>query len=216
MRKIEYVEPEGPFVLLSMGMDGYEEPDLWDLKENEITVFHILARIKHEMDLARQRTGKDYYPFGTAKAFTGTRNKFVEKYGKRDIPILFTLNSKDEKNLNRNGTTRPSIEKLLAPSLGWRKLFDVPSRPRPYRRRTKFETIPDEIHTGGDPTGRQKYYGLRISGLQCFDFRRETEYKASGVMCELMRTGVQFSSSSVRKIVRLFPSPPWLPNTNKA
>ena len=69
MKKMQYVAtPEKPFVLFSMGLDGYEgESELWDLsgQGEQVTVYHILVRIRHEMDQLKRRTGEDFYLFGT-------------------------------------------------------------------------------------------------------------------------------------------------------
>jgi hypothetical protein len=97
MAKPAYVPtPKPPFVLFSMGLDGFTgECDLWDVPEDDVSVYHILVRIKHEMELLKKRTGGDFYVFGTHKKFLGPRKKIIENYAKKPIDILFTVNLSD-------------------------------------------------------------------------------------------------------------------------
>jgi hypothetical protein len=101
MAKTEYITvPEGrSFVLFSMGLDGHNgDCELWDVPNDEVSVYHILVRIAHEMALLKTRTGEDFYLFGTGKNFVNPRDKIIENYGTVSIDILFTVNQKDEEN----------------------------------------------------------------------------------------------------------------------
>lgn len=55
MANSEYIgSPKSPFVLLSMGLRGFEgERGLWNLPEDKVGVYHILVRIKHELELLK-------------------------------------------------------------------------------------------------------------------------------------------------------------------
>ncbi len=141
-----------------MGLRGYEgERELWKVPGDQITVYHILVRIKHEMDLLRKRTGHDHYLFGTHMAFVAPRHKFVENYGKIPIDILFTVNVSDLGRLD--GVEEPSCEDLLRSSRGWRKMINVDDG--------HSQRIPDEIHLWGGDTSR-RYYGLAMSNFRYF------------------------------------------------
>lgn len=141
-----------------MGLLGYEgECELWNVPDAQITVYHILVRIKHEMELLKKRTGRDFYLFGTQRPFVAPRHKFVENYGKTPIDILFTVNVSDLRRLD--GVEEPSPQHLSRSSKGWRKMVNVDDG---HSRR-----IPEEIHLwGGDPSRR--YYGLAMSNFRYY------------------------------------------------
>lgn len=159
MTRTKYVaSPKGPFVLFSMGLPGFEgEYDLWNLPAKQITVYHILVRIKHEMDLLRQRTGEDFYLFGTSsKNFLKRREEIEEEFGRdRSIDILFTVNQRDRFLIE--GIREPSPKDLKRSSLGWRKMVELDTN--------AVRSIPREIHLWG---GGRPYYGLRIAEFQYF------------------------------------------------
>jgi hypothetical protein len=159
MTKPEYIiPPQRPFVLFSTGLDGYEgEHDLWDLPGEKITVYHVLVRIKHEMELLKERTGRDFYLFGTSKNFVRARQKLIDNYGRSPIDIFFTVNLSDLGKLDR--IEMPSPEKVKRSSRRWRTMVNVENG--------QSEAIPDEIHLWGDDS-RRAYYGLSIASLQVF------------------------------------------------
>jgi hypothetical protein len=160
MSKSQLIDsPKGPFVLFSMGLHGYEgERDLWNVPEKDINVYHILVRIKHEMDSLRKRTGKDFYLFGTQKKFEGPKKKFIEKYGEIPMPILFTVNCNDHAKMEN--AEEPCVTKLKRnSSRGWRKMIDVDNR--------KSSPIPQEIRLWGAYAG-MPYHGFSIEGFEYY------------------------------------------------
>jgi len=175
MEKLSYITaPKGPFVLFSMGLDGYEgEYDLWNLPspDERITVYHIIVRIRHEMDLLKRRTGKDFYLFGTHKAFVGPRKKIIENYGKRPIDILFTVNRKDEDRLRT--IQEPSPAALATSPKGWRKMVDVESG--------HSQRVPEEIHLWG-ARAASAYYGLCLADFRYFK-PNERRYLSGKHLC---------------------------------
>ena len=161
MKKMQYVAtPEKPFVLFSMGLDGYEgESELWDLsgQGEQVTVYHILVRIRHEMDQLKRRTGEDFYLFGTHKAFMGPRKKIIETFGKRPIDILFTVNRKDECRLAN--LSEPNPGNAICSRKRWRTMVDVDNG--------HSKAIPEEINLWGWP-GASAYYGLSLANFRYF------------------------------------------------
>lgn len=149
--------PQHPFVLFSMGLGGYEgECDLWSLPKTEITVYHVLARIKHEMKLLGKRTGDDFYLFGTSRKFVGAKEKFVGEYGEIPIDVFFTVNLRDLDRLP--GLDEPSPEHVKRSPRRWRTMVNEDTN--------RSEPIPKEIHLWGEPD--KAYYGLSIASLQVF------------------------------------------------
>jgi hypothetical protein len=144
-----------------MGLHGYEgEFELWNVPK--VNVYHILCRIKHEMQLVRERTGKDFYVFGTSKKFLEPRRKLIENYGNEPVDILFTVNLSDLAGLG-DIEEEPCPDDLKASSKGWRKVVDLENR--------RSKSIPEEIHTWGSP-GR-RFYGLSIAKFQYFSPKQE-------------------------------------------
>jgi hypothetical protein len=179
MGKPQYIAtPNGPFVLFSMGLDGYEgECDLWNLPspDEEVTVYHIIVRIRHEMDLLKRRTGEDFYLFGTHKAFVGPRKKIIENYGKRPIDILFTVNRKDEDRLKN--VREPDPENVTCSSKRWRKMVN--------RETGHSEAIPEEINLWGWP-GVSAYYGLCLAKFRYFR-PNEQRYLSGRHLCHYLQ-----------------------------
>lgn len=174
-----------------MGLRGYEgERGLWGVPGDQITVYHILVRIKHEMELLRKRTGQDFYLFGTQKAFVAPRHKFVENYGRIPIDIHFTVNVSDLGRLE--GVEEPSPKDLLRSSKGWRKMVNVDDG---HSRR-----IPDEIHLWGGDTSR-RYYGLAMSNFRYFHPCEERFLKGDHLFYYLqespLKTWVQFTMGTL-------------------
>ena len=164
MTKPEFIpRPKGPFVLFSMGLDGYEgEYKMWNAPEEEIGVYHILVRIKHEMELLKERTGRDFYVFGTHMKVLGPIKKLIEKYGRKPIDVLFAVNLKDLAGLEKIKV--PRSKDLKVSSRGWRRMVNVDSG--------QSKRIPEEIHTwGGNPN--LPFYGLRIAELQYFSPKQQ-------------------------------------------
>jgi hypothetical protein len=161
MTKMKYViPPSRPFVLFSMGLDGYEgESELWNVPRpaGTLTVYHILVRIKHEMSLLRQRTGEDFYLFGTHKNFAKAGNRFVEDYGRHPIDILFTVNSKDESRLT--GLQEPCNASIVSSPQRWRRMVS--------QEEGQSRAIPKEINLWGWDD-KKAYYGLRLAKFRCF------------------------------------------------
>jgi hypothetical protein len=152
------LNPRRPFVLFSMGLKDYEgEYELWTVPDEEITVYHILVRIKHEMELLRKRTGRDFYLFGTHKHFVGPKTKLVEHCGKGPIDILFTVNLSDLARLE--GIDVPSPKNVQCSPRRWRTMVTVDT--------DQAEPIPKEIHLWGQST-RRAYYGLSIASFRYF------------------------------------------------
>lgn len=172
----EYISlPRRPFVLFSMGLDGYEgECDLWDLPHDEITAYHVLVRIRHEMELLRRRTGDDFYLFGTSKALVGAKEKFVNQFGEIPIDIFFTINLRDLGRLP--GLHEPSPERVKCSSQRWRTMVNVDN--------DRSDQIPAEIHLWGEPG--KVYYGLSIASLQVFGPQDEW-YLAGKHLCHYFR-----------------------------
>jgi hypothetical protein len=160
MTKQEYIPtPKGPFVLFSMGLDGYEgERKMWNVPEKEIGVYHILVRMKHELTLS----GQEFRLFGTKKPFLEPRRKFIEDYGRQPIDIFFTVNVKDLARLEDIEEPRP--ENLITSSRGWRRMVNVDTG--------QAKPIPKEIHTWGANSDRP-CYGLAIAELQYFSPKQE-------------------------------------------
>ena len=124
-----------------MGIDGYEgERELTRAPADEVGVYHILCRIRHEMDLVYQNcNGKDFYLFGTHKKFQEPRKKLIENFGKEPIDILFTINLTDEARLE--SIKQPCREDVKTSTKRWRTMVNVDSG--------KSEPIPDEIQVWG-------------------------------------------------------------------
>jgi hypothetical protein len=159
MAKARYVCcPRKPFLLFSMGLGGYGgECNLWNVPEEEIGVYHILVRIRHEMTLVRRRTGENFYLFGTYKPFMSPREKLIKNLGRGPIDILFTVNLSDLADLE--GLEEPRPENLKQTSRGWRTMIDLDTGQR--------KPIPKEIRLwGGDRDAAKRYYGLSLAGFE--------------------------------------------------
>lgn len=153
-------------------------------------MYHILVRIKHEMELLKKRTGQDFYLFGTQKAFVAPKHKFVENYGKTSIDILFTVNVGDLKRLE--GVEEPSPKDLLRSSKGWRKMVNVDDG--------HSQRIPDEIRLWGGNTSR-RYYGLAMSRFRYFHPCEERLLRGDRLFYYLqespVKTWVQFTMGTL-------------------
>src|SRR5271157_4761205 len=97
----EYIENlSHPFILFLIGIEMYEgEYNYWDLPNDQVTDWHILARIQQEIEWLKIRTGEDFYLFGTKQQWKSPRIRVQKEIGTPDLDILFTVNVGRERNV---------------------------------------------------------------------------------------------------------------------